>query len=132
MQYSALNPYTVLVAGAVCDQASVSRNDAGASEALCEVIRTLKNHLNTEDFLCEILTGVRTSIDVLAAELAHQETLPFSLLAIGKPCQLTESQKLAQRQIWLGADVDDIKTGQPQSIWNEVAFGYTDILFGMA
>ena len=128
MQHSALNPYTVLVAGAVCDQASVSRNDAGSSEALCEVIRTLKNHLNTEDFLCEILTGVRTSIDVLAAELAHQETLPFSLLAIGKPCQLTELQKLAQRQIWLGADVDDIKTGQPQSIWNEVAFGYTDIL----
>ena len=128
MQHSALNPYTVLVAGAVCDQASVSRNDAGASEALCEVIRTLKNHLNTEDFLCEILTGVRTSIDVLAAELAHQETLSFSLLAIGKPCQLTELQKLAQRQIWLGADVDDIKTGQPQSIWNEVALGYTDIL----
>ncbi|PUE48959.1 hypothetical protein B9Z47_05440 [Limnohabitans sp. 2KL-1] len=97
-------------------------------QSLREVVSVLKNERTDEASLFGILIGVRTWVEKFAAELAHQERLSLCLLSMGKPGSLTESQKLAQRQIWLGADVDDIKTGLPQSIRNEAALGYADIL----
>ena len=119
---------SLLVVGSVGEQGLTSNGDLAMKQSLREVVSVLKNERINQASLFGILTGVQSSVDRFAAELALQENLSLCLLSMGKPESLTESQKLAQRQIWLGADVDDIKTGQPQSIWNEVAFGYTDIL----
>ena len=122
------NPYSLLVAGHAGDLSATSGGELVVKQALREVVSVLKNERTNQASIFGILTGVRTRVEMFAAELADQESLSLCLLAMGKPGSLTESQKLAQRQIWMGAEVDDIKTGQPQSIRNEVALGYADIL----
>ena len=122
------NPYSLLVAGHAGDLSLNSIGEFVVKQALSEVVSLLKKEHTDRPSLIGILTGVRTRVETFAAELAHQEGLSLCLLSMGKPGSLTESQKLAQRQIWLGAEIDDIKTGQPQSIRNEVALGYADIL----
>lgn len=122
------NPYSLLVAGHAGDLGVSSSGELVVKQALREVVSVLKNECTNQASLFGILTGVRTSVELFAAELADQESLSLCLFAMEKPSRLTDSQQLAQRQIWLGADVDDIKTGQPQSIRNEVALGYADIL----
>lgn len=122
------NPYSLLVAGDIGELRKTGTDELVVKQVLCEVVRVLKHESIQQASILGILADVRSSVDIFAAELAHQEDLPLCLLAMGTPGSLTESQKLSQRQIWLGAEVDDIKTGQPQSIRNEIAFGYTNIL----
>ena len=121
-------PCSLLVTGDVTDLSSTNGGELLVMQSLREVVSVLKNERADQASLLGILTGVRTRVETFAAELAHQECLSLCLLSMGKPGSLTESQKLAQRQIWLGAEIDDIKTGKPQSIRNEVALGYADIL----
>lgn len=125
---STATPYSLLVTGDVTDLSSTNSGELVVMQSLREVVSVLKNERADQASILEILTGVRTQVETFAAELAHQECLSLCLLSMGKPGSLTESQKIAQRQIWLGAEIDDIKTGQPQSIRNEVALGYADIL----
>lgn len=122
------NTFTLLVAGPADDLSSNNSGEPVVMHSLRDVVSVLKNERTNQASLLGILTGVQTQVETFAAELAHQECLSLCLLSMGKPGSLTESQKLAQRQIWLGAEVDDIKTGLPQSIRNEVALGYADIL----
>ena len=125
---STSTPRSLLVVGDVTDLPSTSIGDLVVMQSLREVVSVLKNERTDQASLLKILTGVRTQVEAFAAELAHQECLSLCLLSMGKPGSLTQSQKLAQRQIWLGAEAEDIKTGLPQSIRNEVALGYADIL----
>jgi hypothetical protein len=113
------NPYSLLVAGHAGDLSLNSIGEFVVKQALSEVVSLLKKEHTDRPSLIGILTGVRTRVETFAAELAHQEGLSLCLLSMGKPGSLTESQKLAQRQIWLGAEAEDIKTGLPQSIRNE-------------
>ncbi len=122
------NPCSLLVVGHIGELKTTGNGEFVVKQALQKVMELLKNERSDQTSLFGILTGVRSSVEIFAAELAHTESLPLSLLSMEKPGSLTASQKLAQRQIWLGAEVDDIKTGLPQSIRNEVALGYADIL----
>lgn len=126
--FSASSSYSLLIVGSVAGVCVTNSSELVEMHALRDVVRVIKKERADQASLLGMLTGVQTRVETFAAELAHQESLPLSLLSMGKPCSLTESQKLAQRQIWLGADVDDIKTGQPQLIRNEVALGFADIL----
>lgn len=121
-------PQSLLVAGDVTALSSTNGGELVVMKSLREVVSVLKNERADQATSLEVLTGTRSPVETFAAELAAQESLSLCLLSMGKPSSLTESQKLAQRQIWLGAEVDDIKTGLPQSIRNEVALGYADIL----
>lgn len=121
-------PCVLLVAGDVANLNSNNSGEHAVVQALRDVLTVLKSELSGRTSQLGILTGVQTRLELLAANLAHQECLPLSLFALGKPGILTESQQFAQRQIWLGAEIDDIKTGRPQAIRNEVALGYTDLL----
>jgi hypothetical protein len=118
----------LLIAGDI-ERASLLVSDVNAIErSLVAVVELLKRESVGEDSFFKILTGVRNWVEAFAAELAYQQNLALHLLSMGAPGGLTGSQKLAQRQIWLGAAVDEIKTGLPQLIRNEVALGYADTL----
>jgi hypothetical protein len=124
----AASPCSLLIAGDVTDLSSTNGGELVVTQSLRKVVGVLKNNRTDQASVLGILTGIRTRLETFAAELANEESLSLCLLSMGKPSSLTESQQLAQRQIWLGAEDDDIKTGQPQSIRNEVALGYADIL----
>lgn len=89
---------SLLVVESVGEQGLTNNGDLAMKQALREVVSVLKNERTDQASLLEILTGVRTQVEAFAAELAHQESLSLCLLSVGKPCSLTESQKLAQRQ----------------------------------
>lgn len=125
---STSTPHLLLVGGDVTYLSSTNFGEFVVMQSLREVVSFLKNERADKASLLGIVTGIRTRLEKCAAGLANQDSLSLCLFSMGKPGSLTESQKLTQRHFWLSAEIDDIKTGSPRSIRNEVNLGYADIL----
>lgn len=122
---------TMMVAGCVPECMPEGKGFATVQLAIRNAIREFGQECKASSGNLRLLAGISTRVDVETAGIAADEGLCLHLLAPGIPSALTETQSIAERQVWLGAESVDLETDEPCALRDELALGFSDVLLAV-